>query len=95
MAYIRLSIARPQRGQEARLTEIMHKLAAVAEKQPGCRETFVLKSGDGSGDLARITIYENEAAGEAAANDASMMALRSEMHLIVDPDHLERAFFSV
>jgi len=95
LAYIRLSIARPRRGQEARLAEIMNKLAAVAEKQAGCQQTFVLKSGDDSGDLARITVYTDRAAGEAAANDASMMALRSEMHLIVEPDHQERAFFSL
>jgi quinol monooxygenase YgiN len=92
MAYVRLSIVKPARGREARVAEIMQQLADAAAKQPGCRESFNLKSDDASGELARIAIYSDEAAAAQAANDAHIMALRSELHLAIEPGHSERSF---
>jgi quinol monooxygenase YgiN len=95
MPYIRLSIARARRGEEARLEEIMRKLADASKSEDGCLESYVLKPHDDSGDIARISIYRDQAAGTAAANSDRILALRSEMHLIVEPGHTERAFFTV
>ncbi|MBA4180398.1 MAG: hypothetical protein C0506_07410 [Anaerolinea sp.] len=95
MPYVRLSIAKPLRGQEARLEELMRKLVALSAEQEGCIETFLLKPHDDSGEIARIGVYTNEAAAEQAANSASFMALRSELNLVAQPGHLERAFFSI
>ena len=95
MPYIRLSIARPRRGEEKRLEEIMRKLAEASAGEEGCLEAYVLRPHDESGEIARISVYRDEAAGTAAANSARILALRSEMHLIVEPGHTERAFFSM
>ena len=37
MAYVRLSIARPRRGEEARFEEVMRRLTEVTAQQPGCQ----------------------------------------------------------
>jgi heme-degrading monooxygenase HmoA len=95
MPYIRLSIARPIKGQESRLQEIMTKLNDLSKDQPGCRESYVLKPRDDSGEVARIAIYDSEAEAETAANNSSFMALRSQLHLVSEPGHVERAFFSI
>lgn len=95
MPYIRLSIAKPLRGQEARLEELMRKLTALSAEQEGCIETFLLKPHDDSGEIARISVYRDEGVAEHAANSASFMALRSELHLVAEPGHVERAFFSI
>ncbi|MGE0601962.1 MAG: antibiotic biosynthesis monooxygenase [Dehalococcoidia bacterium] len=95
MPYIRLSISKPRRGEEARLLELMRKLTDLAAQQDGCLESYLLRPHDDSGELARVAIYKDEAAAETAANNQSFMALRSEIHLIVEPDHTERAFFSI
>ncbi|GMV85354.1 MAG: hypothetical protein AMXMBFR80_12100 [Dehalococcoidia bacterium] len=95
MPYIRLSIAKPRRGQEARLEELMRKLDATLRQQPGCLSSYLLKPHDDSGEIARIGIYENEHVAEAAANSQSVMALRSEIHLASEPGHIERAFFTL
>jgi quinol monooxygenase YgiN len=95
MAYIRVSIAKPRRGQEARLEELMRKLETIIREQPGCTASYLLKPHDESGEIARISIYDNEDVGEAAANNQQVMALRSEMHLLSEPGHIERAFFSI
>ena len=95
MAYIRLTIAKPTRGQEARLEELMRKLDALSEGRPGFIQSYLLRPHDDSGDIARIGIYENEAAAEGLANTQSWMALRSEIHLCSEAGHTDRAFLSI
>ncbi len=94
MAYIRISIAKPRRGEEAHLRDILEQLNAEAAKHEGCLETYVLHPHDASGEIARLAIYESEEAAEAAASSDAILALRSEMHLLVEAGHSERAFFS-
>jgi quinol monooxygenase YgiN len=95
MSYIRLSIIRPRKGEEARVEDLMRQLSDAVAKTEGCSESYVLKPHDGSGDIARIAIYENEDDAERAANTSHIMALRSELHLLSEPGHVERAFFTV
>lgn len=95
MSYIRLSIARPRRGEEARLEDLMRKLNDLSKDQDGCIESFILKPNDDSSEIARIVVYRDEHVAEAAANSQSFMAIRSEIHLLSEPGHVERAFFSI
>lgn len=95
MPYIRLSIAKPRRGEETRMEEVMRKLSDLSASQEGCVESYVLRPHDDSGEIARIAVYSDEKAAEQAANSQSFMALRSELHLIADPGQVERAFFSI
>ena len=95
MPYIRLTIARPHGGNGARALEIMNELSTIAAKEDGFLESWVLKPHDDSGDLARIAVWRDEHAADAAANTARFLSLRSELHLIVEPGHIERGFFTV
>jgi len=95
MPYIRLTIARPRKGEEARLEELMRKLGALSEGQPGFIEAYLLRPKDTSGEIARVAIYEDESSAESLANNQSWMALRSEIHLLTEPGHQDRAFFSI
>ncbi len=92
MAYVRLSIAQPVRGQAERVERIMRELADAAGKSTGCSASYVLKSRDDSGEIARIAIYDDDTAADSAANDDHIMALRSELHLHIEPGHTERSF---
>ena len=94
MPYIRISIAKPRSGEEARLREVLERINTEASTHEGCLETYVLHPHDNSGELARLAVYADEAAAEAAASSESMLALRSEMHMLVEPGHSERAFFT-
>ena len=95
MAYVRLSIARPRRGEEARFEEIMRRLTEVTSKQAGCTASYMMKPDDDSGDIARISFYEQEQQADAAAQSPTIMALRSELHLICEAGHIERGFLTV
>jgi quinol monooxygenase YgiN len=95
MPYIRLSIVHPRRGEEGRAEELLRKIARAVRESEGCLESYVLRPHDDSGELARISIFENEDSAERAANGQTMLALRSELHLASEPGHVERAFFTV
>lgn len=95
MPYIRLSIAKPRRGEEARLEEVMRKLSDLSASQEGCVESYVLRPHDDSGEVARIAVYTDEVTAEHLANSQSFLSLRSELHLIAEPGQVERAFFSI
>lgn len=94
MPYVRISIAKPRPGQDARVQELMRKINDFAAQAPGCREVFLLRPHDNSGEIARMAIYEDEHSAEAAASSQTVMALRSELHLHVEAGHIERAFFT-
>ena len=94
MPYVRISIAKPRRGEESRLRGILERINTEASSHDGCLETFVLEPHDDSGELARLAVYSNETAAESAASSDAMLALRSEMHLLIEAGHSERAFFT-
>lgn len=93
MPYVRISIARPRAGQEKRLAELQQAIADYIARQPGCERSYVLRPHDDSGEIARVTIWDDESQAEAAANSDHMLSLRSELNLAVaDGGHTERAF---
>ena len=59
--------ARPRKGEDARLEELMRKLTELAAEQEGCSASYLLRPHDDSREIARIAIYTNEAAAEQAA----------------------------
>ncbi len=95
MAYVRLSIASARPGQTKNLENIMRKLNDFSLSQPGCQSSVIMKPHDDSNEVARLSIYESEAAAEHVANSDHVLALRSELHLAAEPNHVERAFFTV
>ena len=94
MPYIRISIAKPWKGEEENLRKVLERLNEEASAREGCLGTHLIRANDDSGDVGRIAIYRDEAAADAAASSQSIMSLRSEMHLLVQPGHTERAFFA-
>lgn len=95
MAYIRLSVVRPLPGKEERVIEILKALSAATANSPGWQANYVLQPRDDSGDIARISIYDDEASAEREAATPTVLSLRSELHLVVEPGHRERGFFTV
>lgn len=95
MAYIRLSVVKPRPGHEERAAELLKELSAATANTPGWQANYVLRPHDDSGELARISIYDDEASAAREAATPSVLSLRSELHLVIEPGHRERAFFSV
>lgn len=95
MPYIRISIVTPRRGEEAATEEVMRKIVEVVARADGCIESYLLKPHDSSGEVARLSVYTDEASAEHTANSDHMLALRSEINILSDGNHVERAFFTI
>jgi len=86
---------KPLHGHDRHVEDVIRRLADLASKQDGCLESWVLRPHDDSGEIARIAIWRDEHAAEHAAQDATIMAVRSELNQWLEPGgHVERAFFS-
>lgn len=95
MVYIRLSVVKPRPGHEERVVELLKALSEATAGSPGREANYVLRPRDESGELARISIYQDEASAEREASTTKVQSLRSELHLVIEPGHRERAFFSL
>jgi heme-degrading monooxygenase HmoA len=95
MPYVRITIARPLKGAEERLEEVLRKLTTLTEGQDGYLSGWVLRPHDGSEEIARIAIYVDEHAAERVLANDTLMALRSEVSRLAAPGHEERAFFTI
>lgn len=95
MPYVRISTVKPNAGREQHVEKLMRDIAESVAATPGCRESTVLKSDDSSGEIVRITIYDDDRAAAQTANDAHVMALRSELHLAVEAGHSERSYHTL
>lgn len=95
MVYIRLSVVKPRPGQEDRVIEILEALSATTANSPGWQANYVARPRDESGEVARISVYDDEASAEREAATPTVLSLRSELHLVVEPGHRERGFFTV
>lgn len=93
MAYVRISLMQPKRGQEERVGQLLDDLIEFYEKQPGYITGYRLRPHDGSNRVGRIGIWEHQDDAERAATDGHDMALRSELNMVVeDGSHQELSF---
>lgn len=95
MFYIRVSLMHARPGKEQQVAVAMDDLVTFYMKQPGYIVGYKLSAADEVGDVGRITVWESEAAAEAAAQTNHVMSKRSElMPLIEAGSHGERSFWA-
>ena len=95
MAYVRLSIVVPSKGKVEQVESVMRKIAEAAKAHSGCTQSYLMRAHDSTGEVARVAVYSDEAAADRAAQDGHVMALRSELHLLIEPGHTERGFSTI
>jgi quinol monooxygenase YgiN len=94
VAYVRLSLMTPSRGEEDHVVQLQRDLVRYFSSQPGYVEGYVLKAPDGSGQVGRIGVWESEAAADQAANSDHVMAVRSQLNQMITGEHNERSFLA-
>lgn len=92
MPYVRFSIMRPMAGHEAEVERLNRELLDFYRRCPGCLATYLVKAADNSGEVGRLTIWEREEDADRAANADHSLALRSQLHLRIQPGHADRSF---
>jgi quinol monooxygenase YgiN len=83
---------RPMTGHEAEVESLNRELVAYYRRFPGCLAAYFVQAADGSGELGRVSIWEREEDADRAANDDHSLALRSRLHLLIQPGHQDRSF---
>lgn len=94
MPYVRISLMKPLAGQSEDVAQLNRELVAFYRTQKGCLACYYLTAVDESGETGRVTIWEQEADADQAASQDHSMALRSKLHLLVQPGHSERSFLA-
>lgn len=92
MAYMRLTLAHPQPARREEVKQHYEELVAYVLTLPGCLGGYVLDSRDQSGEVGRLSIWENAEAAHHAANDPHAMSLHAELHFDVQGALWDRSF---
>ncbi len=91
MAYVRVSLMQPKASRHAEVKELMDELAHFFAKQAGFLEGYGLYSSDAL--VGRVTVWDSEAAADAAAQSTHVLAVRSRLNNDVEAgSHQEHAF---
>ena len=83
---------KPAAGRQSEVDRINRELVQEYRRQEGCMASYFISALDGGGEVGRVTIWDSEADSDRAATNPHSLALRSELHLLVLPGHVERAF---
>lgn len=93
MPYVRVSIVKPKSGDDAEVRRIMDELIGFFTHQPGYLDGFRIDARDGTGFLGRITVWQDEASADRAAQTDHVLSLRSQLNPVVEEGtHEEHAF---
>lgn len=94
MPYVRISLMKPVPGREAEVMELNESLVSFYRSHEGCQVCYLVTAADGSGEVGRLSVWDSERAADRAANDDHSMALRSRLHLLIQPGHQDRSFIA-
>ena len=92
MPALRLSIMVPLPGSRAEVERLLTHLEDLLAKHPGYVMGGRFNAADNSNEVGRIGIWRSHAEADHAATDDDVIAVRSQLHQIIQPGHLERLY---
>jgi quinol monooxygenase YgiN len=93
--YVRLSLMSPKPGMRDRVLEMHERLIAWLPSQPGFIRGYIIVSGDPQDRVGHMDVWRSEADAARAAQTDHVLALRSELKLLIDEDtHAEHTYVS-
>lgn len=95
MPYVRISVMKPLPREREAVEQINRELVSQFSAMPGYINGYVLEAAGGADEVCRLTFWENGDDADRAASDQRTFALRSDLHLKVQPGHTDRAFVTV
>lgn len=90
MQALRITIAKPMPGRREELERLFDELEEVFSKQEGYIMGGRFASADASDDIGRFGLWTSPEAADRVANLTPVLALRSRIHLEIQPGHIER-----
>ncbi|HWO93458.1 MAG TPA: antibiotic biosynthesis monooxygenase [Dehalococcoidia bacterium] len=94
MTYVRISILDPDDAERARVEEIIDEMIRFHAGSPGFISGQRLVPDDETGEVWRVAYWQDEESADHAARHDHIMALRSQLNLLVgERRHEERGFW--
>jgi quinol monooxygenase YgiN len=95
MAYVAISMMVPVSGEEGEVERINKELMDYARSLEGCLSAHALKATDTSGYVCRVSEWESEDYANRGIQTMHAMSLRAELHLKVQPGHMDKGFTEI
>ena len=93
--YVRLSLMSPKAGMRDRVLELHEQLIEWLPGQPGFVRGYLILSGDPQGRVGHLDVWRSEQDADHAAQTDHVLALRSELLLLIEDDsHAEHSYVS-
>lgn len=92
MPALRLSIVVPLPGRRAEVERLLDHLEEFLSKHPGYIMGGRFAAADVPEEVGRIGIWHAHADADHAATDDDVIAVRSQIHQLIQPGHLERLY---
>jgi quinol monooxygenase YgiN len=95
MSYMRITVAHARPERRVEVEQHYRELVQHVRTLPGCLGAYVLVAQDDSGEVGRLSIWEDETAANHAANDPHAMALHAELMFDASGNIWDRSFATV
>ncbi len=95
MPALRLSIMVPEPGQRAEVERLLDRLEGLLAKHPGYVMGGRFMAADSANEVGRLGVWRSHADADHAATDDDVIAVRSQIHQLIGPGHLERLYDTV
>lgn len=89
MTCMRLTICRAQPGQAHEVERIFHRLDEILSKEDGYITGGYFQAIDSGGEVGRLSLWQSRHLADLASSSEDLIALRSQLHLLIEPGHLE------
>ena len=95
MSYLRISLMQPRDKHLPEVKRLQEDLLHYFKTLPGFIDGYLMATEDGTSRMGRVTVWESAGNASQAAQDHHVLAVRSQMTLLLDdePDNrLEQGF---
>lgn len=95
-ACIRLSLMHPKKGELEHVLRLQREIVRWLQGKPGYLGGYVIVGGDPQGRVGHVSIYASEHDADQAAQSDHVLAIRSELLLIIEEgSHVEHSYLGV
>ena len=90
MTWLRLTLVTPLPGQVAEVRRQLDDLENALAKEQGYLLGGVFTSVEASQETGRFSLWRSEEEADRAATLPQVLAIRSQIHALIHPGHIER-----
>src|SRR5688572_3879311 len=92
MAWMRFTLVTPAEGAHDEVLDLLNDLEGATAGLPGFLQGGVFVDSEASNRVGRFALWATREDADKASVTDRVMSIRSRLHLIIEPGHLESLF---